>query len=309
MSVDISQDNNHCCSPDTLNPVECEQLNALSVDVEEYFQVSAFTSRISPTDWDTLSPRVEGNVHRILELFGKHNVHATFFILGWIARKYPHLVREIAVAGHEIGSHGFSHQRIQFQTPDEFRTDIRESREALLDQAQKSIACYRAPSFSIVGKTLWALDILIDEGFKIDSSIFPVVHDLYGIPNAKRYPHWHESIKGRRIFEFPPSTIRLAGNNWAVGGGGYLRILPYGFTRWALSRINVIDKQPGMVYFHPWEIDPAQPRISAPILSKFRHYTNLSSMELRIIRLLSEFKFATISKVCSQLRVFKTHKN
>ncbi len=288
------------------NDRDPEVPNVLSVDVEDYFHVAAFSSQISPEDWDFLPSRIERNVHRVLELFQKHKIRGTFFVLGWVCQRFPRLVREIAEAGHELGSHGFTHQRIHFQTTEEFRRDVRESREILMDQVQAPITCYRAPSFSIVQNAIWALDVLIEEGFEIDSSIFPVFHDLYGIPNAKRYPHWSKTASGRRIFEFPPSTIRAAGYNFAVGGGGYFRILPYGFTKWAIRRINQVEKQPGMVYFHPWEIDIDQPRISAGLLSKFRHYTNISHMESRIDRLLRDFRFTTLSEACSQLAVFKS---
>ena len=229
--------------------------NVLSVDVEDYFHVSAFASYVAPEHWDSFPSRVERNVQRILELLSRHDTRGTFFILGWVAQRFPKIAREIAAAGHEIGSHGLLHRRIHLQTPEEFRSDIRIARDMLMEQVQKPVVCYRAPSFSIVKNTLWALDILAEEGFEIDSSIFPVRHDLYGIPNAKRFPYWNTTSQRRTLFEFPPSSIRIAGNNWAIGGGGYLRIFPYKFTRWALQHINQNEGQPGMVYFHPWEID------------------------------------------------------
>jgi polysaccharide deacetylase family protein (PEP-CTERM system associated) len=256
---------------------------------------------ISPQRWDSFETRVDRNVTRVLEIFDRHKVRATFFVLGWVARKFPGLVREIAAAGHEIGSHGFGHQMLRRLTPEQFREDLRASRSCIEDRAQAPVVAYRAPSFSIVKETLWAVDILAEEGFKIDSSIFPAVHDVYGIPDAPRFPYWYPKAQ---IFEFPPSTATLFGRNVGVGGGGYLRLLPYSWTRRGISRINEANKQPAMVYFHPWEIDPEQPRIAAPFKSRLRHYTNLAHMERRIERLLQDFKFGTLSDVCLELEEF-----
>jgi polysaccharide deacetylase family protein (PEP-CTERM system associated) len=269
-------------------------LNAFSIDVEDYFHVEAFASRIPPDSWQSFECRVERNVELILEILGKHQTKATFYILGWVAESYPLLARKIADAGHEIGCHGYAHQHILRQTPDQFRQDVRAARQCLMDQVQQPVHCYRAPSFSVTKKTLWALDILAEEGFRIDSSIFPVRHDLYGIPEADRFPHW----KGR-IFEFPPTTIRKGNINIGVAGGGYLRLLPYKFTKWAIRQVNEIEHKPVMVYFHPWELDPDQPRISAPLKSRLRHYTNLSGMQKKIERLLQDFSFGTVSDVCA----------
>jgi polysaccharide deacetylase family protein (PEP-CTERM system associated) len=229
-------------------------------------------------------------------MLSRHQVSATFFVLGWVAERFPHLIRQIGDAGHEIGCHGYAHQHIQRQTPEKFRQDVRAARQCLMHQTQKNVHCYRAPSFSIIRSTLWALDILAEEEFKIDSSIFPVRHDLYGIPDAERFPHWRNEI-----FEFPPTTLRRANNNFGVAGGGYLRLLPYGFSRWAIREINETEGQPAMVYFHPWEIDPEQPRISAPLRSRLRHYTNLKGMQKKIERLLQDFRFSTVSDVCNTL--------
>jgi polysaccharide deacetylase family protein (PEP-CTERM system associated) len=270
-------------------------LNVLSVDVEDYFHVEAFASRVSPQDWGSFEPRVERNVDRVLELFVRHRVQATFFVLGWVARRFPRLVGNIASAGHEIGCHGFGHQHLEKLTREQFREDIRAARQCLSEQARQPVVAYRAPSFSVTRRSLWALDVLAEEGFEIDSSIFPVRHDLYGIPGAPRFLHWRD-----RILEFPPSTVRLLGNNIGVGGGGYLRILPYQWTRWAMKRINESEGQPAMVYFHPWEIDPAQPRIRAGLKSRLRHYTNLAFMERRLDRLLQEFRFTTLSEICRE---------
>jgi polysaccharide deacetylase family protein (PEP-CTERM system associated) len=277
------------------SPRNSKMLNALSIDVEDYFHVEAFASRISRDDWRSFESRVEKNVNIILDLLEKYQSKATFYILGWVAELFPPLIRKIADAGHEIGCHGYAHQHIRRQTPDQFRQDIRRARQCLMDQVQRTVYCYRAPSFSITAATLWALDVLAEEGFKIDSSIFPVRHDLYGIPDADRFPH-----RRGGIIEFPPTTIRRLNNNFGVGGGGYLRLLPYRFTRWAIKNINEIDRQPAMVYFHPWEIDPDQPRISAPLKSRLRHYTNLSGMQNKIEQLLQDFRFSTVSDVCQK---------
>jgi polysaccharide deacetylase family protein (PEP-CTERM system associated) len=281
-------------------------LNALSVDVEEYFHVEAFASQVTEESWGSRESRVERSVDQVLRLFQSHRSTATFFILGWIAKKFPGMVQAIAEAGHEIGCHGLNHRHIRRQTQGQFREDIRTARQLLTDIIQKPVLCYRAPSFSITKPSLWALDILVEEGFKIDSSIFPVRHDLYGIPDANRFPHWEIAPGGNHIFEFPPSTIRWAKNNWGVGGGGYLRFFPYGFTAWAFRRLNEREHQPAMVYFHPWELDPGQPRIPAPLRSRLRHYTNLGGMQDKIVRLLNDFQFTTISGVCSLSEAFQT---
>ncbi|MBN2062859.1 MAG: DUF3473 domain-containing protein [Deltaproteobacteria bacterium] len=275
-------------------------LNALSVDVEDYFHVEAFVSRIQRDDWHTFECRVERNVDLTLDILAKHHTLATFYVLGWVAERLPGLVKKIAEAGHEIGCHGYAHQRIHRQTREEFREDVRKVRRDITEQIQRPIYCYRAPSFSIVESTLWALDILVEEGFTIDSSIFPVRHDLYGIPGSLRFPYWRGSI-----FEFPPTTIGNGSIRFGVGGGGYLRLLPYKFTKWAIRKINETENQPAMVYFHPWELDPEQPRIPAPLRSRFRHYTNLKKMKGKIERLLTDFHFSTVSDVCSRLPIYK----
>ena len=281
-------------------------LNALTIDVEDYFQVEAFSSLVRYEDWDSYTPRVEQNVSRILDMLEKHQTTATFFVLGWIAQKFPSLVAKIAAAGHEVGCHGFAHQRIHKQTPEEFRLDIRQARQRLMDQVQKPVTSYRAPSFSVVKETMWAMDILAEEGFTLDSSMFPVRHDLYGIADGQRFPHWIRTASGQMIFEFPPSTLRRWNNNWGVGGGGYLRFTPYPITQWAIRSINQVEKQPAMVYFHPWEIDPQQPQIAASRRSTLRHYTNLSTTEMKINQLLRDFQFTTITGACQQLRSYNS---
>jgi polysaccharide deacetylase family protein (PEP-CTERM system associated) len=280
-------------------------INVLSVDVEDYFHVQAFAEQIPSASWDSFPPRVERNVHRILEIFDEYRARGTFFVLGWVAGRFPGLVREIVQAGHEIGCHGYAHQQLQRQTPQQFREDVRIARRQLMDEAQKPVVAYRAPSFSIVQDTIWAFDVLAEEGFSLDSSVFPVRHDLYGIPDANRFPYWHRT-SGSSIFEFPPSTIKIGGNNFGVGGGGYLRFAPYRLTKWALRQINKREHQPAMVYFHPWEIDPDQPRIPAGLKSRVRHYTNLSRMEGKLKCLLRDFKFAPLSEVCHELPAFKS---
>jgi polysaccharide deacetylase family protein (PEP-CTERM system associated) len=275
-------------------------LNVLSVDVEDYFHVEAFASRIRYEQWDSYERRVEYNVNRILEMFDRYQVKGTFFILGWVAERFPHLSRQIAGAGHEIGCHGYAHRRLQTLTPAQFRDDLRRATGLLTDQVQRAVCSYRAPSFSIVKTTLWALDVLGEEGYVFDSSIFPVRHDLYGIPDAERFPHWQMSSQGHRLFEFPPSTIRSARNSWGVAGGGYLRLVPYVPTHWAIKHINEVEKQPAMVYFHPWEIDPDQPVLDAGLRSTLRHYTNLKTMAGKIERLLKDFRFTTLTDACAQ---------
>ena len=270
--------------------------NVLSVDVEDYFHVEAFAGCVSPDEWGSFPARVERNVWRVLEMLEQHQARATFFVLGWVAERHPGVVRGIAAAGHEVACHGFGHRHIAKLTPEGFRADITRARDCLAGLAGKAVTCYRAPSFSITRRTLWALDVLADEGFRIDSSIFPVRHDIYGIPGAPRFPH----MRGR-ILEFPPSTVRLFGANIGVAGGGYLRLLPYRWTRWAVRRINRKERKPAMVYFHPWEIDPEQPRIAAPLRSRLRHYTGLAAMERKIERLLEDFRFDTLTEVSRSL--------
>ena len=274
-------------------------LNVLSVDVEDYFHVEAFASHIRREQWDSYPPRVERNMALILELFDRHRVKATFFILGWVAEKFPALAKQIASGGHEVGCHGYAHRHLLKMTPQEFRTDIQKASGVLTGQTGQPVRCYRAPSFSIVRQTTWALEILAEEGFVFDSSIFPVRHDLYGMPDAERFPHWLNAV-----FEFPPSTIRRWNHNVGIGGGGYLRFMPYGLTHWGLQHINEVDKQPAMVYFHPWEIDPGQPRIQARFRSRLRHYTNLATMEDKITRLLRNFRFSTLSAACMEHRAY-----
>jgi polysaccharide deacetylase family protein (PEP-CTERM system associated) len=281
-------------------------LNVLTVDVEDYFHVEAFAEKISYDQWGAYECRVEHNLERILELFEKYATKATFFMLGWVAEKLPHLSRKIAMAGHEIGCHGYAHQRLQRLTPIQFRADLRKAAALLVDQVQQPILCYRAPSFSIVQNTMWALDILAEEGFRLDSSIFPVRHDFYGVPDAERFPNWQATPNGQFLFEFPPSTIRKANSNLGVAGGGYLRLAPYWLTRRAIRHINDVERQPVMVYFHPWEIDADQPVIRASLRSTLRHYTNLRSMAGKIEQLLQDFQFTALSNACARHPAYRT---
>jgi polysaccharide deacetylase family protein (PEP-CTERM system associated) len=274
-------------------------LNALTVDVEDYFHVQAFADVIAQDQWSQFPKRVEHNTRRLLEIFDRHHVRATFFVLGWVAEHCPSLVSEIASAGHEIGCHGYDHQLIGKKDERGFREDLCRAKAILEDLCEVPVECYRAPSYSVTNQTLWALDIVHREGFHYDSSIFPVFHDQYGIPGAPRFPHYRSFGNGRQILEFPPSTLSLGGANFPMSGGGYFRLLPYGITAWAIRRINEREMQPAMFYLHPWEIDPAQPPVAGPWLSRFRHYHNLHSTEDKLTRLLEDFSWRTLTEVVS----------
>lgn len=270
--------------------------NALSIDVEDYFQVSAFAGHIRPADWAALPCRVEANVERILALLAQRQTHATFFTLGWIAERYPALVRRIADAGHEIASHGYAHLRASEQTPDQFLDDISRSRQLLEQLTGLAVLGYRAPSFSIGADNLWALDSLQAAGYRYSSSIYPIRHDHYGMPDASRFAWRPRGAHG--VLELPVSTVRMLGRNWPAGGGGYFRLLPYAASRWALRRINSADRQAGIFYFHPWELDPGQPRQRGIALkTRFRHYLNLHRMEGRVARLLHDFSWDRIDRI------------
>ncbi|NIN36293.1 MAG: DUF3473 domain-containing protein [Gammaproteobacteria bacterium] len=274
-------------------------LNALTIDVEEYFQVHGFQTVVDRSTWDHYPSRVVVNTRRILRLLADYDVHATFFILGWIADRYPDLVKEIATRGHEIANHGYWHELIYRQTPDEFAADLRQSLDAI-GRALNGFnglpqpAGYRAPAFSITKQSLWALDILRDHNIIYDSSIFPLVaHDRYGISNANRFAN---KTFGD-LWEFPVSTIRLGKQNWPVAGGGYFRLFPLWITRQAIRHLNA-QGHPAVVYLHPWEFDPDQPRIpNAPLRTRFRHYVNIGKTESRLRALLNEFEFAPMCEV------------
>jgi len=297
--------------------------NFLTIDVEDYFQVNAFSGSVRPDQWGAFELRVERNTGRILDLLAQRGVTATFFVLGWVAERAPGLVRRIHDAGHEVASHGYGHQHIGRQSPDVFRDDVRRSRQVLQEITGAPVLGYRAPTYSITARTLWALGILAEEGFRYDSSIFPVRHDQYGIPSAPRAPFWIVLKNGRvperfedleirpvrlplesygapgngEILEIPVATWRVLGMNVPVGGGGYFRIFPYRFVRWGLKRINR-EGMPFVFYLHPWEVDPEQPRIrDVPWRSRFRHYTHLDRTERRLRSLLGDFRFAQIASV------------
>jgi polysaccharide deacetylase family protein (PEP-CTERM system associated) len=272
-------------------------LNALTIDIEDYYQVAAFESYVRFADWEQYESRVERNTHCILDLLDAHETKATFFVLGWVTERHPGLIRTLAARGHEVASHGYAHQRIYTQTPEQFRAETRRSKGVLEDTTGQPIIGYRAASYSITAQSLWALDVLREEGFVYDSSIFPIRHDLYGIPDAPRFCHVVSAQSGTRLVEFPLSTVRLGGVNCPVAGGGYLRLFPYTYTRWGIRYLNTRESQPAVVYLHPWELDPAQPRLPAGRLSRFRHYTNLHRMEERFVRLLQDFSFGTMSEV------------
>lgn len=268
--------------------------NALSVDVEDYYHVEAFADRISPEMWSQFPRRVVANTHRLLELFEAFGARATFFVLGCVAEQEPALVRDILSAGHEVGCHGHMHRRIFTMTRQEFQEDLRRARRAIEDAGGEKVVGFRAPTFSIVEKSLWAVEILAQEGFLYDSSVFPISHDLYGMPRAPRFLFRWVCGNGTSLYEIPPLTVRLFGRNFPVGGGGYLRILPMWYTRWALRRIRQQEGRPAVIYFHPWEVDPEQPRLSARLKSKFRHYSNLGIMQERLRELLAGGNFVSM---------------
>ena len=271
--------------------------NALTIDVEDYFHVEAFAAVIPPSDWDRYPRRVERNTYRLLGHLSHRRIRATFFILGWVAERCRGLVQAIVKAGHEIGSHGYGHQMICRNDERAFRADVYRSKAILEDQTGSPVDCYRAASYSITAETLWALDALADMGFKYDSSIYPVYHDYYGLPSAPRFPHFRPLSGGKRILEFPPSTLRAFGVNLPIGGGGYFRLFPYCVTSRAIRRLNETERQPALLYFHPWEFDPEQPRIKAPWRSRLRHYQNLGSAEDKLQRLLDQFAWAPMGEV------------
>lgn len=266
--------------------------NYLTIDVEDYYQVSAFETVSAPSSWDTLPSRVQRNTKVVLDILDTHKTKATFFIVGWIAERHPSLVREIVSRGHEVGCHSYLHRRIYTLTPDEFREDTKKAKDILEEITGQQVLSYRAPSYSITEKSLWALDVLAELGFMYDSSIFPVYHDTYGIPDAPRFRY---QLKDHQMVEFPISTAHFFGCNIPVAGGGYFRLFPYWLTRALLRTINFQEKQPFVFYLHPWEVDPEQPRFrNAPALSRFRHYNNLTKTEGRFRRLLQDFNFGPI---------------
>ncbi len=270
--------------------------NAMTIDVEDYFQVSAFAKHISRSDWPHLPCRIERNMDIILSLLDEHRVQATFFTLGWIAERYPEMVRQIAKNGHELASHGYHHLRANEQTMDEFRKDVGSSKALLEDIAGQKVKGYRAPSFSINEKNLWALDVLHEEGYEYSSSIYPIRHDHYGMPDAPRFGFRPSGSNG--ILEIPATTVSLFGRNLPAAGGGYFRLMPYQFSRWLMNRVNAKDGESCIFYFHPWEIDPGQPRQQGiGLKTRFRHYLNLSQMEAKITSLLADFQWDRMDNI------------
>lgn len=271
-------------------------INAMSVDVEEHFHAHALAGALPRETWDTCPSRVERNTETLLQLFDASGVKATFFTLGWVAERRPRLVRRIVDAGHELASHGYDHTRVDQQTPQAFRADVRRAREILEQAGQVAVRGYRAATFSMGHRTPWAWTILEEEGHAYSSSIYPVAHDLYGEPDAPRAPYRPEGVK--TLLEIPISTVRLAGRNRPCGGGGYFRLLPYSLSRAAVRRINGREQRPAIFYIHPWEVDPAQPRPAGlPLRSRIRHYTGLIATESRLRRLLGDFAWGRVDQV------------
>ncbi len=279
--------------------------NAITIDVEDYFQVSAFAEVVETSKWDSFPLRVETNTHNILNLFDEVDVKGTFFVLGWVAERLPGLVTEIASRGHEIASHGYSHQLIYNQKPEVFKQETFRSKQLLEDIIQQPVRGYRAASYSITAQSKWALDTLIEAGFVYDSSIFPIKHDRYGMPGAPDYPHRLVREESGSIIEFPLSSLSLGAYRLPVAGGGYFRLYPYFLSRFFLNCVLKQTKRPFIFYLHPWEIDPGQPRIEASRLSKFRHYNNLESCEDRLRKLLKDFEFTTVDDVLHTMSMFE----
>ncbi|MEE8615583.1 MAG: XrtA system polysaccharide deacetylase [Roseateles sp.] len=268
--------------------------NAMSIDVEDYFQVSAFAPHIRREDWSGLECRVERNIGRILELLADQQVKATFFTLGWIAERYPQVVRAIVAGGHELASHGYGHERASDLNPAAFLADIASAKKLLEDLGGVPVVGYRAPSFSIGKGNLWAFDVLLDAGYRYSSSVYPIAHDHYGMPDSPRFAY---PVRDG-LLEIPVTTLRLGARNLPSSGGGYFRLLPYALSRWMMRRVNEVDGEPAVFYFHPWEIDPDQPRIAGiDAKTRFRHYVNISRTEGRIARLLQDFRWGRMDEI------------
>jgi polysaccharide deacetylase family protein (PEP-CTERM system associated) len=274
-------------------------INAMTVDVEDYFHVSAFENTINKSDWNKLPLRVEQNTYRLLELFEKHGVKSTFFTLGWVAERCPNLIKAIVDQGHELASHGFAHQRITEMTKNDFVTDVKNSKNILEQLSGTEVIGYRAPSFSINDSNTWVYEKLIELGFEYSSSTYPIQHDLYGVPNWPRFMYERpENINGKKIIEIPIPTLCKSNINTGIGGGGYFRLYPYWLSKRRIEKFHHQEKKPYSFYFHPWEIDPDQPRVKeAPLKSKFRHYINLSRMEGKLEQLLKDYKWDTMKSV------------
>ena len=283
--------------PGSVLPSRATAFGALTVDVEDYFHVAALSKVIQRDDWSTMQYRADANTRKLLELFAERDLKATFFILGWIAKRSPQLIRDISAAGHEVACHGMSHQLVYKQSPEEFERETRDSKSLLEDTIGVRVSGYRAASWSITRRSLWALDTIHTLGFEYDSSVFPVRHDLYGIPDAPLRPGVIKTPAGHDLVEFPPSTASFAGVRVPVAGAGYFRLLPYWLTRMGLKQINRDLRQAFIFYLHPWEVDPEQPKVKAGCLSRFRHYTNLHKTHGRLRQLIDEFRFTTARNV------------
>ncbi len=271
-------------------------INAMSVDIEEYFQVGAFDRTIARTEWEKWPSRVVHNTGAVLDLFAEAGVKATFFTLGWVAERHPALIRRIVDEGHELASHGYAHDRVHGFTPDSFRADLRRARALLEDAGGVAIKGYRAPSFSISAANRWALDVLAEEGYLYSSSVAPIAHDHYGWPDAPRFRH--HPVQGSAMVELPVTTVHMLGRNFAAGGGGFFRLLPLALARWAVRHINEVEGRAAIFYFHPWEIDPGQPVVpNAPLKSRLRHYTNLDRMAHKLRHMLADFRWDRMDRV------------
>lgn len=275
--------------------LDARPVNVMSVDVEDYFHVSAFEGVALRAEWSSYESRVVANTDRLLDLLAGSRARATFFVLGWVAERHPRLIRRIAAEGHELASHSYWHRLVYTLAPDEFREDLRRARGVIEDAAGVGVRGYRAPSYSITARSLWAFDVLIEEGYEYDASVFPIHHDRYGIPTAPRAPYV-VTRPGGSILEVP-GTTGLVGNIRLPIGGGYFRLMPYPYTRWVMRQLNTIERRPAVFYLHPWEIDPAQPRIAGSTVSRWRHYNRLHRTEDRLRQLLADFRFDTIEAV------------
>jgi polysaccharide deacetylase family protein (PEP-CTERM system associated) len=277
-------------------------MNAMSVDVEDYFHVSVFDGIVPRSAWGRMQSRVCDNTDRLLDIFEEFGVRSTFFVLGSVGERHPDLVRRIALRGHEVASHGYAHRLVYDQTPAAFRHDVRRAKAILEDAAGRRVVGYRAPSYSITPRSLWAIDVLLEEQYQYDSSIFPIRHDRYGIPVSGRHAYRIERSAGTLI-EVPGSTTRIGPLNLPIAGGGYFRILPYWWTRWGIARVNRLERRPAVFYLHPWEIDPEQPKLHAGRLSRFRHYRNLHHTESRLRQLLTDFRFDALDSLVASSRL------
>jgi polysaccharide deacetylase family protein (PEP-CTERM system associated) len=282
------------CSPDA-------QINVMTIDVEDYFHVTNLAQVVPRESWGSHESRVERNTDRLLHTFADCGVTATFFVLGWVAERFPRVITRIAALGHEVASHGYGHSLVYDQTPAAFREDVRRSKTLLEQVCGQRVEGYRAPSFSITSRSLWAFDVLVEEGFRYDSSVYPIRHDRYGIPDAPRHPFFLHRRAGT-LLEVPGSTVRVGMVNLPIGGGGYFRQLPYQWTRWGIGQVNQVERRPAVFYLHPWEIDPDQPRLAAGVIARLRHYRNLDRTEARLRRLLQDFRFGPMRVVVDRYR-------